>query len=136
MLSRQSSVLTPEPGLSPGAREFYIYKAPFYPVPRKAPGSLTSQAELVTMLLGLLSLQGSPILGVVPHLPNHQERSQEMSSSASPASLIQSVPKALSVAVPTPRTVTAASSPSPHLHVITSLLPPTRTPPQPAQTQL
>lgn len=129
MPSRQSSALTPGPGLSPGAQEFYIYKAPFYPVPGKAPGSLASQAELVTMLLGLLSLQGSPVLGVVPHLPDHQERSQEMSSSASPASLIQSVPKTLSLVVQrllTPWTVTSASSLSPHLHVITSLLPPTR----------
>ena len=29
----QSSVLTPVPGLSPGAQQFYIYKAPLYPVP-------------------------------------------------------------------------------------------------------
>lgn len=36
------------------------------------------------MLLGLLSLQGSCVLGMVPHLPDHQEKSQEMSSSASP----------------------------------------------------
>lgn len=31
--SSQSSVLTPVPGLSPGAQEFYIHKAPLYPVP-------------------------------------------------------------------------------------------------------
>lgn len=64
------------------------------------------------MLLGLLSLQGSPVLGMVPHLPDLQERSQEMSSSASPASLIQSVPKPLSLVVQhllIPQMATAAS---------------------------